>query len=81
MEAASSSSALTSSGGSSPLAGLPRLPSGLGLAARHVVEVAGPAAYGAAALLALVGPDAHDDALGLDARAQDDRAGQTEGEK
>ena len=33
MEAASSSSALTSSGGSSPLAGLPRLPSGLGLAA------------------------------------------------
>ena len=44
-------------------------------------EVAGPAAYGAAALLALVGPDAHDDALGLDARAQDDRAGQTEGEK
>ena len=40
-----------------------------------------PAAYGAAALLALIGPDAHDDALGLDARAQDDRAGQTEGEK
>ena len=35
----------------------------------------------AAALLALVGPDAHDDALGLDARAQDYRAGQTEGEK
>ena len=33
MEAASSPSALTSSGGSSPLAGLPRLPSGLGLAA------------------------------------------------
>lgn len=52
-----------------------------GPAVRHVVEVAGPAAYGAAALLALVGPDAHDDALGLDARAQDDRAGQTEGEK
>lgn len=52
-----------------------------GPAVLHVVEVAGPAAYGAAALLALVGPDAHDDALGLDARAQDDRAGQTEGEK
>ena len=40
MEAASSSSALTSSGGSSPLAGLPRLPSGLGLAALAVAWAA-----------------------------------------
>lgn len=47
----------------------------------HVVELAGPAADRAAALGLFVGPDGYDDVLGLDADAQDDRAGQSEGEK